>query len=367
MGGAVIPRAEGPWGSALNQLLTLAWAALCGTLAQLAHIPLPWILGPMFGVGALTFAGYAAKQPPIGRKIGQITIGVALGLYFTQAVIAELSKFAGWMLLGCVFSLGLTVLFARFFQRFARVDAMTATYACAIGAASDMAVQAQRMGADGASVATSHAVRVMIVVTIIPFVAAGWEVVTALNPVTAISPVTAAGGPRASDISALPLAAIVVISATLATLINKTRLPNPWVLVPLFTAATYAAIGNDTRLPDLIVNAGSILIGWNLGQYMSRYFFKSSPRVLGAAAIMTFGMLVLSLGFAFVIEWALDIALISAIIATSPGGIAEMAITAKVLGLGAPIVTAFHLTRMVAVIMLIKAVGDWMVRVRWIA
>jgi uncharacterized protein len=356
MGNAVIPRAEGPWGSALKQLFTLAYAALCGYLAQLAHIPLPWILGPMFGVGALTFAGYAAKQPPIGRKIGQITIGVALGLYFTQEVIAELSKFSGWMLLGCAFSLALTILFARFFQRFAKVDAMTATYACAIGAASDMAVQAQRMGADGASVATSHAVRVMIVVTIIPFIAAGF-------PIEAVI----AGGPKASDIGALPLAAIVVISATLATVISKTRLPNPWVLVPLFTAATYAAIGNDTRLPDLIVNAGSILIGWNLGQYMSRDFFKSSPRVLGAAAIMTFGMLVLSLGFAFVIEWALDIALISAIVATSPGGIAEMAITAKVLGLGAPIVTAFHLTRMVAVILLIKALHDWMHRLNWVS
>lgn len=339
----------------MKQILTLAYAALCGYLAQLAHIPLPWILGPMFGVGALTFAGYAAKQPPIGRRIGQITIGVALGLYFTQAVIAELSKFAGWMLLGCAFSLGLTVLFARFFQRFARVDAMTATYACAIGAASDMAVQAQRVGADGASVATSHAVRVMIVVTVIPFIAAAF-------PLESI----AAGGLRANDISALPLAAIILVSVALATLISKTRMPNPWVLVPLFTAAVYAAAGNETRLPDLIVNAGSILIGWNLGQYMSREFFRGSPRVLGAAAIMTLGMLVLSLGFAFAIEWALDISLISAIVATSPGGIAEMAITAKVLGLGAPIVTAFHLTRMVAVILLIRAAGGWMVRIGWL-
>lgn len=356
-----------------KQLFTLLFAVLCGFLAQLAHIPLPWVLGPMFGVGALTFAGYAAKQPPVGRKIGQITIGVALGLYFTQAVILELSKFAGWMLLGCAFSLGLTVLFARFFQRFTKVDAMTATYACAIGAASDMAVQAQRVGADGASVATSHAVRVTIVVTIIPFIAAGWEAVTALNPViavnpvTALNPVTAAGGERASDITWLPLAAIVLIGATLAAFINKTRMPNPWVLVPLFTAATYAAIGNETRLPDLIVNAGSILIGWNLGQYMSRDFFKSSPRVLGAAALMTLGMLALSLGFAFVIEWALDIALISAIVTTAPGGIAEMAITAKVLGLGAPIVTAFHLTRMLAAILLIKALGNWMVKMRWLS
>jgi uncharacterized protein len=343
-------------GLIFRQLFTLAWAALCGYLAQIANIPLPWVLGPMFGVGALTYAGHAAQQPATGRKIGQVTVGIAIGLYFTQAVIAELLKFAGWMLLGCAFSLALTILFARFFQRFAKVDAITATYACAIGAASDMAVQAQRVGADGATVAMSHAVRVMIVVTIIPFVAAAF-------PIEAVI----ASGPRVSDISSLPLAAIVVISATLAMLISKTRMPNPWVLVPLFTAAIYAAIGNDTRLPDLIVNAGSILIGWNLGQYMSRDFFKSSPRVAGAAALMTFGMLALSVGFAFLIEWALGIALISAIVATAPGGIAEMAITAKVLGLGAPVVTAFHLTRMVAVIVLIKAVGGWMVKVRWIA
>jgi membrane AbrB-like protein len=351
----------------MKQLFTLLFAALCGYLAQLAHIPLPWILGPMFGVGALTFAGVAAKQPPIGRRIGQITIGVALGLYFTQTVIAELSKFASWMLLGCAFSLGLTILFARFFQRFARVDAMTATYACAIGAASDMAVQAQRVGADGASVATSHAVRVMIVVTVIPFIAAAFppEPFNAISSVNAISPIPE-GSQRADDISAFPLMAIVLVSVALATLLSKTRMPNPWVLVPLFTAAAYAGAGNETRLHDLIVNAGSILIGWNLGQYMSREFFRGSPGVLGAAALMTLGMLALSLGFAFVIEWALSISLISAIVATSPGGIAEMAITAKVLGLGAPIVTAFHLTRMVAVILLIRAAGGWMVHTGWL-
>jgi len=38
------------------------------------------------------------------------------------------------------------------------------------------------------------------------------------------------------------------------------------------------------------------------------------------------------------------------ILGTTPGGIAEMAITAKVLQLGVPVVTAFHVTRMVFVV-----------------
>ncbi|MGE3936645.1 MAG: AbrB family transcriptional regulator, partial [Rhodospirillaceae bacterium] len=36
----------------------------------------------------------------------------------------------------------------------------------------------------------------------------------------------------------------------------------------------------------------------------------------------------------------------SMIAATAPGGLAEMSITAKVLGLGVPLVIAFHVTRL---------------------
>jgi uncharacterized membrane protein AbrB (regulator of aidB expression) len=43
----------------------------------------------------------------------------------------------------------------------------------------------------------------------------------------------------------------------------------------------------------------------------------------------------------------------TAILATSPGGIAEMSLTAKTLHLGVPIVTAFHVARMVVLVLLI--------------
>ena len=42
------------------------------------------------------------------------------------------------------------------------------------------------------------------------------------------------------------------------------------------------------------------------------------------------------------------------ILGTSPGGIAEMAITAKVLQLGVPVVTAFQVCRLVAVLLLVE-------------
>ena len=47
------------------------------------------------------------------------------------------------------------------------------------------------------------------------------------------------------------------------------------------------------------------------------------------------------------------------LLGTSPGGIAEMAITAKVLQLGVPVVTAFQVCRLVAVLILAEPVYRW--------
>jgi len=61
----------------------------------------------------------------------------------------------------------------------------------------------------------------------------------------------------------------------------------------------------------------------------------------------------LATGFGVLLAYASGMHAATAILATSPGGIAEMSLTAKTLQLGVPIVTAFHVIRMVALVLLI--------------
>jgi uncharacterized membrane protein AbrB (regulator of aidB expression) len=63
-------------------------------------------------------------------------------------------------------------------------------------------------------------------------------------------------------------------------------------------------------------------------------------------------MLLLSAGFGLVLAWTFGLHPATMALATAPGGMAEMAITASVLGLGAPVATAFHVLRYVAVLLL---------------
>jgi uncharacterized membrane protein AbrB (regulator of aidB expression) len=82
-------------------------------------------------------------------------------------------------------------------------------------------------------------------------------------------------------------------------------------------------------------------------------------------------MIVASAGFAWVLAWAIahfsnvsSIHPATLMLGTAPGGIAEMAITAKVLQMGVPVVTAFHVTRLAAVLILTEPVYRWWYRGR---
>ena len=64
-----------------------------------------------------------------------------------------------------------------------------------------------------------------------------------------------------------------------------------------------------------------------------------------SVALCTIFALIISAGFGWTLANFCNMHFATAILATSPGGIAEMSLTAKTLELGVPIVTAFHVSR----------------------
>jgi membrane AbrB-like protein len=111
------------------------------------------------------------------------------------------------------------------------------------------------------------------------------------------------------------------------------------------------------------LNAGQLLIGIALGSRFTPEFFRAAPRYLAAVALLTLGYLALSAVFGAWLAKVAGLPTATAVLATTPGGIGEMALTAKVLKLGAPIVTAFHSLRLALVVLI---VGGFFRSVTWI-
>ena len=67
----------------------------------------------------------------------------------------------------------------------------------------------------------------------------------------------------------------------------------------------------------------------------------------------------LAFAFAALLGLVAEVPLPTLALATAPGGVSEMCITAKVLQLGVPVVTAFQVCRLVAVLVLAEPVYRW--------
>ena len=338
-------------------LIAIPGAAAGGGLAHALHMPLPWVLGAMLAVALVSLlSGRALAQASGLRRGAQGCIGLAIGLAFTPDTLALLLSLSPWILLAAATALVLSVLAAPVIQRMAHLDGPTAIYSVALGASAEMAMQALRAGADGASVASAHAVRIIIVTssaTLLAWVLGQPLGVAVFQSLTVVVPWR-------------DLAVLLVLAAGVALVMQRLEVPNPWLLGPLLVGCVGAALQHSGRLPDAVLVGAQVMIGWALGQNMTREFFVRAPRVLASAALVTVGILLACLAMGAVISWGAKLPLMTAFIALAPGGMAEMGVIAKAFGLGAPLVAAFHIVRVVCTIFLTGALARWMLKSGWV-
>jgi membrane AbrB-like protein len=334
---------------------TLLAAAAGGLLCVRLGTPLPWMLGPLFTTALLGMAGVRVGASGRLRNLGQWTIGVALGLYFTPEVVGMLPRLAPALVAGMAWALLLGYLFYRWLlwaNPEMRADRAGVFFASAIGGASEMAVLAERHGGAIDRVAAAHSLRVLMVVALVPF-AFQFAGVTGADPAQPAAAALRPGG----------LAGLALAASAGVWLFGRLGVPNPWVLGPLATTAVLTAVGLPlSAWPPWASPAAQVFLGVALGSRFTPAFARAAPRWFAAVALGTLGMIAGSAAFAWALARLAALHPATVMLGTAPGGIAEMCITAKVLQLGVPVVTAFHVTRYVAVSMLTGVAYRWELR-----
>lgn len=332
-----------------HTVLALPVAMAGGWFAQWLHWPVPWLTGPLLAVGLCSLRGLPVRAPAAARMLGQLVIGLALGLQFTPEVLRSLTGHAPALLIATLFSLAQCLGAAMLLARWGGVDRGTAFFCGMVGGASEMAVAAERAGVRVDLVAAAHSLRVLIVVAVVPAVTQ-----YGLGPGAQLSPMPVLGLRWAAGL------ALVGIGVSL--LADRCRLPNAWVLAPMAVAAVPAATsGLHGDLPPAMVHGGQLLIGWALGQKFGPDFFRLAPRLLSVMAAVTLLLLCSSAALAWGLVQFENLSLGTALLATSPGGIAEMCSTAQALKLSVAEVTSFQVLRLTAVVMLAAPAARWFI------
>lgn len=335
---------------------TLAAGTIGGAAARYAHLPLPWLLGPLAIVMVLSLAGAPVRLIRWGRPLGTLVVGASTGLQFTAAVVAKLITLLPMIIAAALLSTIVAAVGGLLYMRLTGVDRVTAFFATVPGGVVETLNVAPQYGGHVEPIMVAQTARVALIVVFAPFLVISFAGTGLQNPLLGV-PV----------VPWLPLVALLAIAWVVAFLLSRTRSPNAWLMAPLILAAAVSNLGwLDGRMPDILIIAAQVVIGTALGAQFRPEFLTRLLRLLMASCLVvlfTAGSMAL---FAAASAWLFDYPVPTMVLAMAPAGIAEMVLTGKVLGLDSTMIAGFQLMRIIIVLIwcrtalvLFRRVAEW--------
>lgn len=343
-----------------------AWCALAATVWWACGGPLPFLLAPMATFALAQALGWPLREWRHGRACGQCLLGVALGLRFTEEVFEGLWSRWPVILLAALLALMPAWLVYQAYRRWARQTPLTACLCALPGGASEMAMLADRHGANTAAVAWTQALRVTLVVSVVPWCLMGTGALTKADGVSALMPFM--GTQRMGWAHWMPwvMWALWTGLVCLPThWLHRRQWPNVWLMGPLLATVALMAAGPQTMglmtLPPGALEFAQLCLGMTLAARLDRRTWKEAPRLTIVAIGVVLGSLVLCGALAVCLAWGgpqVPRAWLTHGLSMAPGGMAEMALLARQSGAWLPEVIATHVLRLALVLCL----APWLVR-----
>lgn len=337
----------------LNTSIFLVLGGLGGALAQVLHLPLPWMLGSLLAaaVGAALFAPRGYVFPQRFRLIFLATIGVMIGAQVTPGLLAllpaMLASFAAIVLFVGLAHWGNYLIF----RRAGGYDRATAYFAGSPGGLLESIAMGEAAGADVALLTAQQFLRIAMVITCVPIGLSLW-----LG-----APVGSAAGMTLAHASPSDLSHLHVVIATALAglgLGRLLRLPAWQLTGPLVAAAAVSVLDLGViDLPNWVISLCQVVIGTSLGVRLGRLRGSAITRAAWLAAVSVAFMMLLGLGFSLVLMPATGLSLDVLVTSFAPGGVTEMALVALSLNANPALVTAHHIWRIVLTVIELAVIG----------
>ncbi len=323
-------------------LRTFAIAGLGVALFKLLHLPLPWLMGPIFACLAAALAGIPMRGVKPLNDAMRTILGVAVGATLTPAVLATFPAMWPTLLLVPIMVAVIGVIGVPYFQRFCGYDFPTAYYATMPGGLQDMIVFGEEAGANVRTLSLIHATRVMVIVVALPFLLIGiWEADLSNPP-----------GAPATSIPPLELFLMALCAIAGWRLAKRVGLFGASILGPLIvTAALTLAGGLHNRPPAEAIWAAQFFIGMTIGTKYAGITMAEIRKDLAAGLGFCGILIMLTLIFVEAIYGFGLAPGMETLLAFAPGGQAELTVLALIVGADVAFVVAHHVLRIFVVIM----------------
>jgi len=156
-------------------LLVILISIPSAIVADYFNIPLAWMLGPMLAVSIAALSGIKIKMPKLALSSILIVLGLHIGNYIDQNLINQMTEWVWTSIIMFVYILISILIVSKYLQRFSGYNVKTSIFSAAPGALGPLMILAEHEKSDLSQVATSHLIRLIIIITVIPFFVVNYQ------------------------------------------------------------------------------------------------------------------------------------------------------------------------------------------------
>lgn len=307
------------------------------------HLPVPWLLGPLFSVLISQFFIKTHLYWPVRlRNIGLMIVGISIGQSFQLQVFSGM----GW-LIGIMLLINTTVFLFSVFLAFGLMKAgnvsLKTAMTCTVpgGLSQIVAFAEEEEGIDLGIVTYFHVVRVISIVIEIPLLlhvhgmAEKDELALSFSSLEAFIP-------------------LLIASAGAAWLGKKLKFPVPYFLSPMILVLLLQLFNFEApEVPNALLNLAQLMIGAYIGQLLTPKMLKLEKKIIFLGVATAVLLLLFTIGQGWVMKEMMGYSLATSLLSTAAGGLDQMSLLASAIGADVTVVTVFQMFRILFIFLVV--------------
>ena len=316
-------------------------------LADFLKIPLAWFLGPMLFTSLASLLGLQLKMPRIILSLILILLGLYIGNYIDQNLFSQMSQWIWTSLIMLIYIIFSVLFVSKYLQKFSKYEKKTSIFSAAPGALGPLLILAEDEKSDLSHVATSHLIRLIIIITVFPLIVNsfyGGQSVEFSNEVI-------------EDQNLINLVILIITSIILIYFFNKLKIPAA-LLSGTLVASGFLQITEiaSYQIPANIIDYCLLILGASVGCRFANKTFAEIGRNALHSFVATFFLVIFGIIAAYVASLVIDKNFFTLLLSYCPGGIYEVAVIAIFFNLDPEFVSFHHIIRLLMILFLVPII-----------
>jgi len=315
-------------------------AAIGGYIFSWLHIPIPWMLGPIFSIISAQFfyKGTLSWSPRL-QDIGIIILGIAIGEQFNLSLFRSAGILLLYMILLNSILIASSIALAYVLSKWSKLSLKSMILGTMPGGLGQILLFAEEeKDVDLAAITYFQIVRLLLVVVVIPFIVSGHIV-------------------SKSELNipmSFHLILLFLLSWGCAYVAKRFKMPIAYFLAPIILVIGLQLASFDLApVPPLVMNGAQLLIGAHIGLMLKPHMVKLPFRHLAAGILSSVGLIIITYGTSFIVSYTLDYSFATSFLSTAPGGLDQMVLLADAINADISVVSLFQIFRLLFIFLFV--------------